>query len=394
MAHQQDDNVLDVVMQLLIENGFDGLADGFRILINEAMKVERSHVLKAQPHERTPDRLGYANGFKDKTVTTRLGAIPVKVPQVRGGVDFYPSSLERGLRSERAVKLALAEMYVQGVSSRRVTNVMEKMCGCEVSSTQVSRAAALLDEELGQWRQRPLGVIPYLVLDARYEKVRRGGTVVPSAVLIAVGVGEDGKRSVLGVSVSTSEAETHWRDFLDSLLARGMKGVRYAASDDHAGLKAALNARLPGVPWQRCQCHLQRNAQAHVPKVAMRAEVAADLRDVFEAPDRNEADRRLRQYVEKYRGRGFTPLADWMEDNVPESLTVFVLPPQHRVKLRTTNMLEGLNKQIKRRTSVAGLFPNEASALRLVSAVVMEISEEWETGKVYLSMDLKAQESD
>jgi len=148
------------------------------------------------------------------------------------------------------------------------------------------------------------------------------------------------------------------------------------------------------VPWQRCQCHLQRNAQAHVPKVAMRTEVARDLRDVFDAPDRNEADRRLRQYVEKYRGRGFTPLANWMEENVPESLTVFVLPPHHRVKLRTTNMLEGLNKQIKRRTSVAGLFPNEASALRLVSAVVMEISEEWETGKVYLSMDLKAQESD
>jgi transposase-like protein len=394
MAHQQDDTVLDVVMQLLIENGFDGLADIFRILINEAMKAERSHVLKAQPHQRTPDRTGYANGFKDKTVTTRLGAIPLKVPQVRGNVQFYPSSLERGLRSERAVKLAVAEMYVQGVSTRRVTQVMQQLCGCEVSSTQVSRAAALLDEELGQWRQRPLDVTPYLVLDARYEKIRRGGCVVSCAVLIAVGIGEDGKRSVLGVSVSTSEAETHWRDFLDSLMTRGMKGVRHVTSDDHAGLKAALNARLPGVPWQRCQCHLQRNAQAHIPKVAMRAGVARDLRDVFDAPDRIEADGRLQRYVAHYRDQGFTPLADWMEENVPESLTVFVLPPQHRRKLRTTNMLEGLNKQIKRRTSVAGLFPNEASALRLVSAVVMEISEEWETGKVYLSMDIKAQEND
>ncbi len=394
MAHQQDDNVLDAVMQLLIENGFGGLADTFRILINEAMKAERSHVLQAQPHQRTPERLGYANGFKDKTVATRVGPIPLKVPQVRGDVEFYPSSLERGVRSERALKLAVAEMYVQGVSTRRVTQVMQQMCGCEVSSTQVSRAAALLDDELGKWRQRTLGPCPYIVLDARYEKVRQAGSVVSCAVLIAVGIGEDGKRSVLGVSVSLSEAETHWRDFLDSLVSRGLKGVRYVASDNHAGLKAALNARLPGVSWQRCQCHLQRNAQAHVPKVAMRAEVAADLRDVFQAPERNEADRRLKQCVEKYRSRDCKPLADWMEKNVPESLTVFVLPSAHRIKMRTTNMIEALNKQIKRRTSVAGLFPNEDSALRLVSAVVMEISEEWETGRVYLSMDVKDQENE
>lgn len=394
MAHQQDDNVLEVVMQLLIENGFDGLADTMRILFNEAMKAERAHVLQAQPHQRTPERLGYANGFKDKTVNTRIGQIPLKVPQVRGDVEFYPSSLERGLRSERALKLAVAEMYVQGVSTRRVTEVMQRLCGCEISSTQVSRASALLDDELGKWRQRELGVFPYLVLDARYEKIRQAGTVVSCAVLVAVGIGEDGRRSILGVSVSLSEAETHWRDFLDTLLARGLKGVKYAASDNHAGLKAALNARLPGVVWQRCQCHLQRNAQAHVPKVSMRKEVAADIRDVFQAPDRNEADRRLRQYVEKYRRHECKPLADWMEKNVPESLAVFVLPPAHRIRMRTTNMIESVNKQIKRRTSVAGLFPNESSALRLVSAVLMEISEEWETGRVYLTMDVRDQEDE
>ena len=259
---------------------------------------------------------------------------------------------------------------------------------------QYQECVRLLDDELGQWRERPLGVIPYLVLDARYEKIRQAGAVVSCAVLIAVGVGQDGRRSVVGVSISLSEAETHWREFLESLLTRGMKGVRHVTSDHHAGLRAALNARLPGVPWQRCQCHLQRNAQAHAPKASMRKEIATDLRDVFAAPDRPEADRRLRQYVDKYRNRDCTSLADWMEENVPQSLTVFVLPPQHRVRLRTTNMLEGLNKQIKRRTSVAGLFPNEASALRLVSAVVMEISQDWETGKVYLSMDSKDQEDD
>jgi len=227
--------------------------------------------------------------------------------------------------------------------------------------------------------------MPYLVLDARYEKVRHAGAVVSCAVLLAVGVNPKGKREILGLSVSLSEAETHWRDFLASLQDRGLHGVRYVVSDDHAGLKAALQARLPGVPWQRCQFHLQQNAMQHVPKIAMRKEVAADLRDVFDAPDRPEADRRLARIVAKY-GESMPKLADWIETNVPEALTVFILPPAHRKRMRTTNMLENLNKQIKRRTRVATLFPNEASLLRLVAAVLMEITEDWETGKVYLDM--------
>jgi transposase-like protein len=300
-------------------------------------------------------------------------------------VEFYPTALERGVRSERALKLAVAEMYVQGVSTRKVTEVMKTLCGLEVSSTDVSRAATLLDDELAQWRTRPLGEMPYLVLDARYEKVRHAGAVVSCAVLLAVGINPKGKREILGLSVSLSEAETHWRDFLAGLQDRGLHGVRYVTSDDHAGLKAALQARLPGVPWQRCQFHLQQNAMQHVPKIAMRKEVAADLRDVFDAPDRPEADRRLARIVAKY-GESMPKLADWIETNVPEALTVFILPPAHRKRMRTTNMLENLNKQIKRRTRVATLFPNEASLLRLVAAVLMEITQDWETGKVYLDM--------
>lgn len=388
MAHRVDRNVFETVMQLLTDAGFDGFAQAFQILINEAMKAERADALRARPYERTDARRGYANGFKPKTVATRIGKIPLRVPQVRGDVAFYPSALERGARSERALKLAVAEMYVQGVSTRKVTEVMKVLCGLEVSSTEVSRAATLLDEELTQWRTRPLGEIPYLILDARYEKVRHAGAVVSCAVLLAVGVNPNGKREVLGLSVSLSEAETHWRDFLASLQDRGLHGVRYVVSDDHAGLKAARQARLPGVPWQRCQFHLQQNAMQHVPKVAMRKEVAADLRDVFDAPDRHAADRRLDRAVKKYRDSA-PKLADWIQENVPEGLTVFLLPPEHRKRMRTTNMLENLNKQIKRRTRVATLFPNETSLLRLVAAVLMEISEEWETGKVYLNMDVE-----
>jgi transposase-like protein len=385
MAHQQDSTVFETVMQLLTDAGFDGFAQVFQILVNEAMKAERADALQAQPYQRTGARRGYANGFKPKTVATRLGKIPLLVPQVRGDVEFYPSALERGVRSERALKLAVAEMYVQGVSTRKVTEVMKTLCGLEISSTDVSRAATLLDDELTQWRTRPLGEMPYRVLDARYEKVRHAGAVVSCAVLLAVGVNPKGKREILGLSVSLSEAETHWRDFLASLQDRGLHGVRYVTSDDHAGLKAALQARLPGVPWQRCQFHLQQNAMQYVPKVAMRKEVAADLRDVFDASDRPEADRRLARTVAKYR-KTAPKLAEWIETNVPEGLTVLILPPGHRKRMRTTNLLENLNKQIKRRTRVATLFPNEASLLRLVAAVVVEITEDWETGKVYLDM--------
>lgn len=294
--------------------------------------------------------------------------------------------MEKGVRSERALKLAVAEMYVQGVSTRKVTQVMQQLCGLEVSSTQVSRAAQLLDEELSAWRQRPLGEMPYLALDARYEKVRHGGSVISCAVLIAVGITPHGRRTLLGVSVSLSEAEVHWREFLASLQDRGLHGVQLIVSDDHAGLKAAREARFAGVPWQRCQFHLQQNAGHYVPRISMRAELAADLRAIFDAPDRAEADRRLEMAVRKYE-KTAPKLAAWLGAHVPDGLTVFALPAEHRRRLRTSNLLERLNKEIKRRTRVATLFPNEASLLRLVSAVLMEISEEWETEKIYLRME-------
>ena len=322
-----------------------------------------------------------------------MGEVPLRIPQTRGyhdedGRPFYPKSLERGVRSERAMILAVAEMYCRGVSTRKVTAIVEKLCGLEVTSTQVSRAAAELDEELEAWRSRPIGEITYLVLDARYEKVRHGGAVVSCAVLTAIGITPDGKRSILGCSVELSEAEHHWRKFLQSLLDRGMHGMKLVVSDDHAGLKAARQAVMPGVPWQRCQFHTIQNAMAHVPKVAMRVDVARDIKRIFNADDAAEADRRLKDTVTRYQ-KSAPGLAGWLEANVPEAITVFGFPPGHRRRLRTNNGLERLNKEIKRRTRVATLFPNEASLLRLVSAVLSEISDDWETERSYLNMEAR-----
>jgi putative transposase len=254
-----------------------------------------------------------------------------------------------------------------------------------VTSSQVSRAARALDDELGKWRDRPIGATPYLILDARYEKVRHGGSVVSCAVLVAIGIDAEGKRSVLGVSVSPSEAEVHWREFLAGLQDRGLHGVKMVVSDAHAGLKPAPDARLSGVPWQRCQFHLMKNALAFLPRSPLRPQVAASLRAVFDAPDRPEAERQLGMALKKYRATA-PRLAEWLEANLPQGLTIFALPGSHRRRLRTSNMLERLNEEIKRRTRVAGLFVNDASALRLVSAVLMEISEDWETNRRYLTM--------
>jgi transposase-like protein len=348
------------------------------------MLLERSCFLQAEPYERTEVRQDQANGFKPKTLKTRVGELSLNVPQVRNG-GFYLESLEKGLRSEKALKLALAEMYVQGVSTRKVAAITEKLCGFDMSSAQVSRAAAELDEILDTWRNRPLGACPYVFLDARYEKVRQGGIVQDAAVLVAVGVQECGKRSVLGVSVALSEHEAHWRSFMKSLVERGLCGVRLIISDNHLGLKAARTAVFGALPWQRCQFHLQQNAQAYVPKVEMRKQVAEEIRSIFNAKDEASARLLLSQIVQSYE-KTAPKLAVWMEKNLPEGFTVFSMPASHRTRLRTTNGLERLNKEIKRRTRVACLFPSEASCLRLVSAVLMEFDEDWLTNRIYLEM--------
>ena len=296
--HTPNSTNFELVLELLTEHGCGAYSTALEILMNEAMLLERSKYLGAGPFERTGERIGYANGFKPKGLKMSAGHLDLRVPKTRdtkeGMEPFYPNALERGSRSERALSLALAEMYVQGVSTRKVAAITEQLCGFEVSSMQVSRASKLLDEELESWRTRPLGETPYVIIDARYEKVRIGGQVRSVAVLIAIGVNAEGKRIVLGISVSLSEAEVHWRRFLESLVQRGLHGIQMVTSDDHSGLRAALRAVLPSTPWQRCQFHLQQNAQAYIPRAEMKKPVAAKIRAIFNAPNLSEAWRSLK----------------------------------------------------------------------------------------------------
>ena len=385
MTYQDDFTLPTELLEQVAEQGLDFLPELIRIVINTAMQVERQKQLGVGPYERSAVRQGHANGFKPKTVSTRIAPITFEIPQVREG-GFYPQALEKGLRSERALTLALAEMYVQGVSTRKVAAITERLCGTEVSSMQVSRAATLLDEVLEAWRNRPLGTLIYLYLDARYEKVRVDGQIRDAAVLMASGVKPDGKRLILGVSVSLGEQELHWRGFLQSLVDRGLTGVELIISDAHVGLQAARKAVFSGVPWQRCQFHLQQNASQYVPRQGMKREVAEDIRAIFNAPERAQAEVQLRKTVEKY-AQCASKLADWLEGNIPEGLTVFSFPMDHRRRIRTVNSLERVCLEIRRRTRVAGIFPNEASCSRLVSALLMEVSETWETGRIYLSFE-------
>jgi putative transposase len=382
MTYREDFTLPGELVQQVKEQGLAILPELIRMVINAAMQAERSEHLQAGPYQHTQERRGYANGFKPKTMQTRVGEITFAIPQVREG-GFYPQALEKGLRSERALTLALAEMYVQGVSTRKVKAITEQLCGVNVSSSAVSQAAAQLDAELEKWRKRPLDEIPFLFLDAYYEQVREDGQVRHLAILVAVGITPAGKREILGVSVSLSEHGVHWRAFLESLKQRGLGGVQLITSDDHAGLRAARVAVFGGIPWQRCQFHLQRNAQAYVPHTYMQAEVADDIRTIFDAPDRITAEAYLTKTVAKYQ-QSASRLSEWLAANIPEGLTVFVFPASFRRLLRTTNGVERLHREVRRRARVVSIFPNPASCLRLVSAILAEISEEWLTGRTYI----------
>lgn len=377
--------MLEDVVQLLQGRDSDRFASALTEIMNHAMKLERHEALRAKPYERTGGRQGYANGFKDKNYHTGVGRLKLKIPQVRGGLEFYPRAIDKGIRSERAIKLAIAEMYIQGVSTRKVAEITEKLCGLDVSSAQVSRLSALLDGEIDKWRNRPLGKFRFMMLDATYLDIRMDGLVQSASMLVAIGFDGEGKRHLLGASVSVSEAEIHWRNFLLALQVRQLHGVEFVTSDAHAGLKAALKTCFPGAAWQRCQFHLQQNAQALVTRQDRKKEVAADIRTVFNAPNRIEADRYLNNIIDKYR-ETMPRLSEWMKNNIPEGLTVMGLEPWLWRYLRTSNLLERLMKEIKRRTNVVMVFPNEKAAERLVISVLMEINDGWSAARAYLKL--------
>jgi putative transposase len=385
ISDQLNNTIVEQIIKGLIGHGSEGIKPVLELLFNMAMKVEREEFLGAATHERSEERKGYANGYKPKELKTRMGALELAVPQVRG-LGFYPQSIEKGTRSEKALKLAIAQMYLEGVSTRRVQDITEKLCGYEVTSTQVSRLTKELDEQFEKFRNRPIGEIPYLVLDATYLKIRHNGSVISMAILLAYGVNREGKREILGISASLSEAEIHWREFLKGLHARGMSGLYLIISDAHEGLRSAKNAVFPSVLWQRCQFHLCQNAQSYAPKKSMKIEIAETMRDILNSPNIVIAQEMKCQAIIKYQKRA-PEFAKWLEENIDEGLTVFQFPKEHWKKLRTTNGMERLNREIKRRTRVAVIFPNKESALRLVTGILIEIHEDWITGKQYLDMN-------
>ncbi len=373
------------ILKALIEQGPDFLMELFRLAMNEAMKMERENFLNAGAYERSKNRLDYANGFKPKTLNTRSGPVTFAIPQTRSS-GFYPQALQKGLRSERALTIAMAEMYVQGVSTRKVKNILEKMCGLEVSSAQVSDAAKTLDEEIRLFKERPLGRYSVLYVDAEYQRVRMNGSVVDAAVLQAVGINAAGKREVIGMSVSTSEAEVHWRTFFTSLVNRGLHGVKLIVSDDHPGMKAARKAVFPAVPWQRCYFHLCQNAQAYARKIEEKKEIARTMRNIFSHDNKENALMALRGAVQYWGETKKHPkFAEWLENNAEESMTYFNFNEGWWRRIRTSNCIERLNKEIKKRTKVVGVFPNPESCERLIGSLLMEQHEEWMEETAYLT---------
>lgn len=373
-----NDTTIAAVLEQLIAEGPQAMSQVMTTLMNVAMRLEREQFLGAGHYERRPERLGYANGIKPKKIDTPAGTLTLQIPKTAGHAEpFYPQSLERGRRSCRAVMLAAAEMYVKGVSTRDVEKVLAEFGIEGLSSMQVSRAAKLLDADLEAWRKRRLGRFRLVFLDARYEKTREHGVADDCAVLTAIGVDDDGRRRVLGVSVAVSEAEVHWRAFLDSLVARGLQGVEFITSDDHAGLNAARRAVLPGARWQRCQFHLAQNAIHHAPNRDVKKAIGEELRAVWNAPTLETAESELKRLVGSYR-KDAPKLAAWLETAVPEGLAVFKLPREHRRRMRTSNPIErSIQQELKRRTRKIRVFPNEASLERLVSAILVEIDEQW-----------------
>jgi putative transposase len=353
--------------------------------VQAILEMEMEECLQAGKHERTGDRQGYRSGYYRRRLITRVGTLVLRVPQDRSG-RFSTEVFEQYQRSEKALVAALAQMYVQGVSTRKVAAVTQELCGHEFSASSISAITCRLEDQLAQFSQRPLEAeYPYVILDARYERVREGGVIVNRAILVALGIDWEGRRQVLAVEYAQRESQSSWKDFLLGLKKRGLTGVRLAVSDDHAGLKAAIKEVLPEAWWQRCYVHFLRNALDYLPRKADEA-CLQELRWMYERRDAFEARRDLKAWLEKWQAK-YPKLCAWVEANIEETWSFYQLPLPHHKHLKSTNMLERFNQEIKRRTLVVRIFPDEASCLRLVRAIAAETHEEWMEGSRYLNMD-------
>jgi putative transposase len=355
-------------------------------VVQQVLETEMTEHIGAAPYERTERRTGQRNGYKPRTLRTRIGTLNLLVPQDREGT-FSTRLFSRYQRNEKALVLALMQMYVGGVSTRKVKDITEELCGTSFSKSLVSSLAGSLDAELQAWRKRRLEAAsyPYLFVDARYEKVRVDERVVNQGVLVVSGVRNDGFREILGVEVADTESEATYQELFRSLKQRGLSGVELVVSDEHEGLKSAVSRHFQGASHQRCQVHYSRNLLGMV-GFARRKELAVDLRAIFAAPAREQALQIASSVAEKWRGKGNEKVACHLEERIEECLACLAFPESHRRRIRTTNGLERLNQEIKRRTRVVRIFPNSEACLRLVSALAVEQSEEWVTGRRYLDM--------
>jgi transposase-like protein len=344
-----------------------------------------TEALGAEKGERAAGRQSYRSGYYGRTLITRVGKLELRVPQDRAG-RFSTKLFERYQRSERALVAALAEMYVQGVSTRKVKAITEELCGHSFSASSISAMNQRLDASLAQFAGRPLAeAFPYLILDARYERVREAGVIASQAVLIAIGIDWDGRRQVLAIELANRESRSSWRDFLLELKARGLHGVEFVVADDHAGLRAALREVLAEAAYQRCYVHFLRNALDYVPRRGD-DDCLQELRWLYDRRDLPEARRDLAAWLAKWSGK-YAKLTGWVEENIDETLTFYCLPRQQHKHLKSTNMLERLNEEIRRRTHVVRIFPNGESCLRLVRALAVETHENWLEQHRYLNMD-------
>jgi putative transposase len=385
MADELRIGLSELLRKAIIDQDADFLKEGVRVLSQALMEMEVEEYVGAARHERSPGRTGQRNGYRERSWDTRVGTVDLKVPRVRDG-GYFPSLLEPRRRAERALSAVVQEAYVHGVSTRKVEELVKALGMSGISKSRVSEVCKELDEEVERFRSRPLeGSYPYVWVDATYLKARQDGRVASTAVVIAVGVkAQTGEREVLGFEVGPSEDGAFWTSFLRSLVGRGLSGVRLVTSDAHRGLKGAVEAVLQGASWQRCRVHFMRNALSLVPKTAQQM-VGATIRTVFAQPDSESARQQWRRISEGFRSR-FPRLTELMEEAEEDVLSYAAFPVEHWQKIWSNNPLERVNKEIKRRTNVVGIFPNEAAVIRLVGSVLSEQHDEWQVSKRYFSV--------
>jgi putative transposase len=364
----------------------DFLRPMVRAVIDEFLEAEMAQAVGAEKGERAEGRLSYRSGYYSRSLVTRVGKLELRVPQDRQG-RFSTEIFERYQRSEKALVAALTQMYIQGVSTRKVTAISEELCGHSFSASAISEINKKLDAELGRFARRELeSEYAYLIVDARYEKLRENGVIRSRAVLVAIGIDWEGRRQVLGVEMANRESDTSWKEFLLGLKRRGLRGVIFAVSDDHAGLKRAIREVLPEAYWQRCYVHFLRNALDYLPR-KIADDCLLELRWLYDRRNAEEARRDLAAWLLRWQEK-YPKLCAWVEENIEETLTFYRLPREHHKHLKSTNMLERLNQEIKRRTHVIRIFPNEESALRLIRALAVEIHEDWIEAHRYLNMEM------